>query len=128
MEMEEIARPPNLWVEHILPQSWQGHWPLPGGGELPLYSADPLVADQIRDRDRLKNTLGNLTLLTSEKNKELGNQDFNAKKGKLEGHTLLALNHSILKKDQWTEKEIGERGRLLTKYAIGTWPHANSIG
>jgi hypothetical protein len=126
MEMEEVARPPNLWIEHVLPQTWSKHWPTEDGGELPRYSADPEVASVIQLRDRLKDTLGNLTLLTSSKNIQLGNQDFDTKKAKLKGHTLLALNHWILERASWTESDIEERGRHLAAYALKAWPYPAS--
>jgi hypothetical protein len=52
----------KLEVEHVLPQSWSAHWPLPP-------AVDPLQGQL--DRDRLKHTFGNLTLATSSLNKTM---------------------------------------------------------
>ena len=45
--------PRNLTVEHIMPQSWQGHW----GADL---EGDPVGALR---RNQLVQSLGNLTLV-----------------------------------------------------------------
>jgi hypothetical protein len=83
-KMEDVARPAGLWVEHVMPQSWSENWPLPTGLELPNYSSDPEVVSLISRRQRLINTLGNLTLTTSGLNIWLSNETFDAKREKLE--------------------------------------------
>lgn len=121
-KMENIERPENLWIEHVLPQSWTEHWPLPSGDALPLYSADSEVADQIQLRDRLKETLGNLTLLTSQANIGAGNGDFASKRQVLHEESLLALNRWLEDRPQWTEADIKERGAMLADRALVPWP------
>ena len=51
---EDIQLPEELTVEHLLPNSWQEHWPLPLMNE-----ADKARATQ--RRDQMKHSLGNLT-------------------------------------------------------------------
>ena len=52
---EETEVPKNLTIEHVLPQSWEAHWPLP-------TKLDEEEARQ--ERNRLLHTIGNLTLVT----------------------------------------------------------------
>lgn len=121
-QMEDIQRPPNLWIEHILPQSWSTNWPLPDGTELPLYSADPQVADLASTRRQKVDTLGNLTLTTDSLNISMGNEDFSAKLAKLKKGTLLSLNQWVLARASWSELEIEERGAYLAELATSVWP------
>jgi uncharacterized protein with ParB-like and HNH nuclease domain len=121
-KMEKVERPENLWIEHIMPASWDANWPLPDGSDLPLYSSEPEMADLVSERDRLINTLGNLTLITSGLNISLGNESFEAKCAKLNDNTLLALNQWIVARPRWTEDEIRERGANLAEAAVTIWP------
>lgn len=121
-KMEDLGRPSGLWVEHVMPQSWSGHWPLPTGLELPHYSSDSAEISLISRRERLINTLGNLTLTTSILNISLGNETFDAKREKFKENTLLALNQEIIGKEGWTETDIEARGAKLADMAIARWP------
>lgn len=121
-KMEDISRPGGLWVEHVMPQSWSENWPLPTGEELPHYSSDPDEISLISRRQRLINTLGNLTLTTSGLNISLGNESFDAKRAKLKKNTLLASNQEIIGKESWTEMDIEARGIRLADLAIKRWP------
>jgi hypothetical protein len=118
---EKLDRPKTTWIEHVMPQSWSSNWPLPDGDELPLYSADPEVSDLVSQRHRLVDTLGNLTLVTDLLNISMGNKDFAAKKKKLAKYSLLCLNQWITSQDTWTEREIRERGNLLSELAVKRW-------
>jgi uncharacterized protein with ParB-like and HNH nuclease domain len=123
-KMENIGRPAGLWVEHLMPQSWSTNWPLPTGQELPHYSSDPDEISLIGRRQRMINTLGNLTLTTSGLNISMGNETFDAKREKLRKNTLLASNQEIISKDCWTEADIEERGSKLAEMAIARWSRA----
>jgi len=125
-KMEDVGRPDGLWVEHVMPQSWSENWPLPTGLELPHYSSDPDVVSLISRRQRLINTLGNLTLTTSGLNIWLGNESFDAKREKLKKNTLLAVNQEIVGKVSWTETDIEARGAKLAEMAIDRWPRPTS--
>ncbi len=112
--MEKIERPAGLWIEHVLPQSWDLKWPLPGNAEV--------APETVRvNRDRIINTLGNLTLVTDSLNISLGNKDFTAKRVKLRGNTLLAMNQWICDQDTWGEKEIAERAVRIANLAVSIW-------
>lgn len=125
-KMENLSRPPSLWVEHVMPVSWSENWPLPGGEELPHYSSNPDEISLISRRQRLINTLGNLTLTTDLLNISLGNESFDAKRGKLSESSLLASNQEIIRKESWTEMDIEARGARLADMAIDRWPRPAS--
>ena len=61
----------DLTIENVLPDVWSTHWPLPDGATAPA-DLTPGMSDarrkMILDRDALKHTLGNLTLLTPSAN------------------------------------------------------------
>ncbi len=122
VKMENVPRPPSLWIEHIMPQSWSEKWPLPDGSELPQYSSDPEVISLISRRQRLINTLGNLTLTTDLLNIALGNDTFATKREKLKENTLLAVNQWIAARQGWTEQDIEQRGLMLGQMALAAWP------
>ena len=72
---EDTPRP-ALWVEHVMPVSWEEHWPL-------LNEADqPVDVDDTRywKRETAIHTLGNLTIVTESLNRSLGHLPFTQKK------------------------------------------------
>ena len=103
----------NLTIEHVLPQSWQSHWPLPDTG-------DPLRAEI--DRNRLLQTFGNLTLATSALNPDLSNGPWSTKRAKLGDYSILQMTKGILGVDRWDEDAIRTRGAVLADMAIEIWP------
>ena len=62
----------------------------------------------IAEREALKHTLGNLTLLTDARNPSLGNLDFGTKQVQLK-NSLLKLNHEIGDMPNWNEDRIRAR-------------------
>ncbi|MCC5316087.1 HNH endonuclease family protein, partial [Staphylococcus aureus] len=55
-----LSIPSHLPIEHVLPQTWQTHWPLPAD-----LKDDPVAErEAIAKRQLILNTLGNLTLIT----------------------------------------------------------------
>lgn len=106
-----------MTVEHILPQSWVGSWPLAG--------LDPSEA---AERDRLVHRLGNLTLVSGRLNPALSNRPW-AKEGEL-GKRDYLLEHSNLKLNAavvaahplaWTESDIRARTEQLTQRLLSFW-------
>ena len=126
IEFEEFIRPKtaekidlvsnNLWVEHILPQNWTDEWPDETGAIIGLYSDE----ESSMNRRDLIHTFGNLSLLTDSLNQEAGRKPFKEKKKHFK-NTYLSLNEKIKQKDQWTEKEIEERGKELSEIAVKIW-------
>ena len=118
---EALARPSSLWVEHVMPQSWAAHWPLPesetpGDGESP----------EAQRRERLIHTIGNLTLTTDRLNIALGNGMFEAKRASLDA-SLLALNKWFTSRGEWNEAAIEERSAEIAERAIGICPHPMAV-
>lgn len=122
---------PHLTVEHILPQQWLENWPLPGGDVVSneqylnaYYSTneDDSLSGRIVRRNRLKETFGNLTLLTQPLNSTVQNAAFDVKRAALEEHSLLVLSREVVKRTTWDEDAILERGRALFNVAVKLWP------
>lgn len=118
---EDLPRPPALWIEHVMPQSWQEHWPLDGLEDSRANDSDPLEVSAISRRTRLVGSLGNLTLTTAALDIALSNAAFEEKKTLLGSYTLLALNKWILDQPNWNEARIEQRGGLLARMAVARW-------
>lgn len=113
--------PRNLTVEHVLPQSWTAHWPLPEGAVVEVASGR---------RNRAVHTIGNLTLLNDRLNPLQSNRpwltDPTVGPGKREGlqdNCTLFLNKALVKHDTWDEDTIAERAAVLFELARSIWPH-----
>ena len=115
---ERILMPDGLWTEHVLPVAWNEDWPFEDGVFVELGSGDP----KAENRNRLVQTLGNLTLVSEPLNISSGNKSFANKKLKFDEHTALFLNKWFAKKSIWTEAQIQERGEHLAGLAIQIWP------
>lgn len=113
------AVPKELWIEHVMPQSWQDHWPLP---------AEAAAARE--DRERAILTLGNLTLTNSKLDIRLSNRPWEEKQRLLRKHDNLFLNKELLQnvgESEWNEEAIRQRGRRLAGYILQIWPHASAL-
>ncbi|WP_426032857.1 DUF262 domain-containing protein [Cypionkella sp. TWP1-2-1b2] len=115
-------------VEHIMPQQWEKNWPLHGDvlgmDFMQLYTAaetDPRAVGS-RARNIAKDTLGNLTILTTELNSSQSNLAWNTKKPEMMKHSLLPINLSLFEKETWNEQQIAERGEQLFIRAQNLWP------
>jgi Protein of unknown function (DUF1524) len=110
--------PSGLTVEHLMPQSWEEHWPLPA--DVPT---DAAIA-----RRRLLHTIGNLTLLSEKLNASVSNGPWAASNGAtgkrkaIEEHTVLHLNKELCNSELWTEGEIEQRSEILFAIARSLWP------
>jgi hypothetical protein len=100
-------------IEHVMPQSWQSNWPLaPGISDL--------------ERDRLVQTLGNLTLLSTKLNSSVSNGPWLGEGGKraaLNEKDVLLLNSKVQEvgKDGWSEELIRSRTEELTSMILDIW-------
>ncbi|HCF1767799.1 DUF262 domain-containing protein [Pseudomonas aeruginosa] len=116
---EAVSLPTGLTIEHILPVKWQEHWPLPAE-----VQNDPQAKVEFcQRRDRIKHTLGNLTLVTSSLNPALSNSGWAAKKPELLKWSKLNLSRDLHDHEEWSEQEILARGAALAKSAIQVWPY-----
>lgn len=117
-----------LTVEHLLPQNWIEHWPLPDGStglnSLDLWIAEPQDEKAIATRRRNKalQTFGNLTIITQALNSAASNSAWPEKKIKLLQHSLLPINQQLYNLDVWNEDMISDRAEVLLKRALELWP------
>jgi len=121
---EATSLPDDLTIEHVLPDTWWEHWTLPDGTQAAADLVTGMSESQLKliaEREALKHTLGNLTLLTDARNPSLGNLGFAAKRLKLQV-SLLKLNHEIAVMPDWTEERIRTRAIRLSDLAIKIWP------
>ena len=105
--------PQSLHIEHIMPQAWAPHWPLP--------DKSGKAADR---RQRAIHTIGNLTLVNRRLNSSLSNAGWDRKRGTLADHSTLFLNKHLVNKGPkiWDEAAIEKRAKWLHKKAVKVWP------
>ncbi|QDH13973.1 DUF262 domain-containing protein [Formicincola oecophyllae] len=108
--MEKSAGPEKVYftdttIEHIYPQNPEGKWA-------------SLDEEEHQKCEKLKNTLGNLTL--SGENQKMGNNDFSHKKITLRKSSFLS-NRNIADLDSWTSREILARSEQLYRQALTLW-------
>ncbi len=122
MRLEERLRGPKseqvrvlepLTVEHLLPQSWEAHWPL--AGRRP-------VDEERTDRWAHVGRVGNLTLLTKSLNPSISNGPWEKKRREIEAHGTLMLHRGIVKEPSWGEAQIDARSAELFRLAVDAWP------
>ena len=117
---EETQAPRNLTIEHVLPQSWEAHWPLPN-------NIDEHEAQH--KRNQLVHTLGNLTLVTQRLNSTASNAPWKLKSKTLKEHSVLLLNRRLLDESgevAWDEQTILSRSRRMAALVAVVWPGPNS--
>jgi len=110
---EKIKVEGVLTIEHLLPQAWYQHWPLPT--DVPREDAE-------EHRNTLLHTLGNLTLLTEKLNPKLSNGPWENKRRDILRHSALALNRPLEDYHEWNEDAIMQRSEELFKAAQQAWP------
>ncbi len=115
---EQLATTSGLHVEHVLPQSWHQHWPIPEG-------ADHRATEE---RDVAKHRLGNLTLLASRLNQAQSNAPWVEKRELIREHSLLRLSQSIVAHDTWDEDRIAHRSERLADVGLAIWPGPDDPG
>lgn len=106
----------QLQIEHILPQAWEVHWPIPEG-----ISAE--------ERKANLQGIGNLTLVSKKLNPSLSNGPWlplsekqPGKRRGLHDHTMLMINRKILDDFQeWDDTSIAKRAHQLFGDAKGIW-------
>jgi hypothetical protein len=125
---EDIEIKTGLTVEHVMPQDWYAHWRLRDGSSgktLEERLVDP--SEESQARDRVVQTMGNLTLLTGSLNTALLNHPFSEKVKQIKGYSLLAMNKYFIKLVDagvaWDEDAILARGQVLFETAKKLWPY-----
>lgn len=127
-KMEQVTIRGPLSVEHLLPQNWAPNWSLENGDKgltalerLVVPPEDP--ARQASDRrDRVLQTLGNLTILTQPLNSSVSNGSWKEKKPAIMQSSLLPINQVLHDCDRWDEEAIQGRGKMLFELARVIWP------
>ncbi|WP_338810704.1 DUF262 domain-containing HNH endonuclease family protein [Agrobacterium leguminum] len=128
-ETQEL--PDGLAVEHIMPTAWRTHWPMMNGlvpsewdFSQALYSSmeDESASGQIVRRNRMKDTIGNLTLVTPSFNSRVSNEAFETKRQEFDDQSVLMMTRDFVKKTLWCETEIEERGKAIALLACEIWP------
>jgi hypothetical protein len=129
-KQEVKSLPDTLTIEHVLPQAWRAHWPKTGDIQPTdddhdrAYFAvleDDTAVGRIVRRNRMKQTLGNLTLVTQSFNSSVSNLGFDTKRREFEDQSILMLTKDIAKKSAWDEDQIASRGKALFEYARRIW-------
>ncbi len=95
----------GISIEHILPQNPDAGW----------------EHFNEMDGDAFTFRLGNMTLLESGPNRELGNRGFLAKRDSYAASQLAITRAIAADSDEWTTQRIIERQRQMAKAATGIW-------
>lgn len=129
-KQEDKTLPDTLTVEHILPQTWRTHWPMNGDAQptdaehtqaIFAVLEDESAVGRIVKRNRIKQTLGNLTLVTQSFNSGVSNLGFDVKRQEFEDQSILMLTKDFVKKTKWDEDEIAARGKQLFEHVRQIW-------
>lgn len=118
---EDIDIKSALTIEHIMPQKWKENWPIPDFDNIGDEELNPDYWVRQAERDRVINTLGNLTLLTHPLNASVSNGPFSVKLPAVRAHSSLALNRELNAYDEWNEEKIAARGMSLFNRAKNIW-------
>lgn len=127
---EKVSIDDPLQIEHVMPQGWRKHWD----------SQPPLDDKAAQVRDRLINTLGNLTLVTQKLNGSLSHRPWTdshaqtvaatgkdagqGKRSLLNKFSVLVLNKEIIDdhNEAWTDEDITKRSIHLAEKICQVWP------
>lgn len=105
----------QLQIEHILPSSWQSHWPLNIEEPAQLELAT-------QQRHSAVHRIGNLTLVTSRFNQGVSNFGWDIKRPEFALQSSLQINKPLSSSECWDEASIQNRGRQLAEVACRVWP------
>jgi len=114
---ENVQFAETLTIEHLLPQEWTEHWPLPP------ENGSPEAAEK---RNLILHTVGNLTLLTQSLNPSVSNGSWEPKLAAILEHSALTLNRKLDAYKVWNEDTIRARAQTLFNSVQRIWPHPNS--
>jgi hypothetical protein len=109
----------TLQIEHIFPQTWRDYWPLAVDDQ----AKRTLLA---QERDRARDRIGNLTLVTGSLNSPMSNGAWSDKRKAIAEHSNLRLNAGLPELETWDENAIEMRARDLAAVARRVWPRPAS--
>jgi Protein of unknown function (DUF1524) len=127
---ETQGLPDDLSVEHIMPSAWRTRWPMKDGlvptetdfTQAQYWSSeDDSSVGLIVKRNRLKHSIGNLTLVTPSFNSKPSNEAFEVKRKEFEDQSVLMMTRDVVKKQNWDESEILARGKSIAEMAREIW-------
>jgi len=98
----------KITLEHILPKTPDKEW-------------DKYLEENQMDYTNLIHKLGNQTLLLGKVNTKIRNQIFTKKTGEYKKSSKLIINRDLANLKSWTEKDIMERQKWLTKQCMDIW-------
>ncbi len=99
----------QLSIEHVMPQTLTAAW-------------RNVLGDNWKElHEENVNDLGNLTLTSY--NSELSNQEYSTKKAIIAEERHIKLNDYFLNVDEWNDKEIQKRGRVVANEALAIWKY-----
>lgn len=97
-------------IEHIIPQEFRNNWQT----EVSEVTSKCSEKNKGQLEKVLLNTLGNLTILKNGKNSSLGNKSWKEKKERFRTGSYNEID--ISKSNDWTSKNISERGIEMLKF------------
>lgn len=119
----------DLQIEHIMPQSWEQHWSLSDaeGNHVAKNEADPGWINLSTERRRAVDRIGNLTLVTGSFNGSVSNLGWLVKRPEFEKQKSLVINYAVAQEEDWSERSIEERAKILAAGAVRLWPAPESL-
>ena len=119
----------DLQIEHVMPQTWEKHWPVTDGdgGLVSKDEADPTWLALSSERRRAVDRIGNLTLVTGTFNREVSNLGWAVKRPEFQKQKSLVINYDIAKREAWGEDAIRARALFLAAAANRLWPSPESL-
>ena len=107
----------ELTIEHVMPrtlgESWQKY----------LKEEDWEKLKDREERTRYLHSIGNLTLIAMDPNRDLSNKLFPEKKKDWYAYSNVELTKEICRRwDKWSLAEIGDRAKILAVKALSIWP------
>src|SRR6185437_1799724 len=114
-----VPPPPNLTLEHLIPQSWDAK----------LYALDNTADDPAAWRRSHLHKLGNLTLTSGPMNASLSNGPWHAPglkqdKQRLLRESALLINHRVANEHpkSFDDAAVDARGEALAEAIVAIWP------
>lgn len=111
----------ELQIEHVMPQSWEQHWPLPDA--VAAAPVQKLLAQN--ERTAAVDRIGNLTLVTPTFNQNVSNLAWDLKAPEFQKQSKLQLNGPIGASTDWDELAITGRAAALAAVACRVWPRSS---
>lgn len=112
----------DLTIDHILPQGFEKNQEWKKSLGLSVLEREE-YGERVSQIEGRLNTIGNLTLMTGQRNSEKSNYSF-AKAKELLRDSPLRMNRELAEKEKWDEKEIEKRSRELADIICRRWPRA----